>query len=515
MSLPQAATSSSSSLFSASPILSGSTPLETHTPGSTPATGSENGDAIPFTTDHVVSKLRDQLPRPAAADEFILVTGGLGYIGSHTALELMKEGYNVVLVDNLANCFASTRWRIQHLAAQHCEAQGQPTPQLRFHKLSYQNPAMRVVLEQYDSSSNLPENPDLMLDPNHVVDEDDDAPQPRSQITGVIHFAAYKSVSESIDNPLDYYDNNVCGLVSFIRLLGEFNIRNFIFSSSATVYGSKANAEKPLQEDDVMHHPTRSNVEGLTCTYARTKYFSEAILADVARSDHRWRIVALRYFNPVGCDPSGLLGETPRTQATNLFPVVAEVLAGKRPALSIFGQDWPTRDGTAIRDYIHVADIARGHVAALFTGSEKPFRTYNLGSGTGTSVLEIVDSLEAVAKRPVPVKWTGRRAGDVGFCVASTTRAEEELGWRPRETIAQSARDLWNYICKMQLKRMTLSSDEEKVRQDGSSSRGVIGDGVGGGDKILMKTGRDEKEMVAERVHVLLPVMGHQQEAEV
>ena len=468
------------SLLSASSVLSSDS--ERETPGSTPNTGSENGDAAPFGPEGVtmattIDKLRRQLPLPAK-DGFILVTGGLGYIGSHTALELMKEGYNVIIVDNLSNSFASTRWRIQHLAAQHCKAQGRSTPQLHFHRLDYQNtPMMRLVLEQYCAwpyGNHFAKEPDAicsqtLLGSSHGDGSDSAqlnsaSPCSRSQISGVIHFAAYKSVEESISNPLGYYDNNVCGFVGFIGLLAEFDIRSFIFSSSATVYGSKANAEKPLREDDVIHRAgycsekhavVEPSVEGLTCTYARTKYFCEAILADVARADPQWRIVALRYFNPVGCDPSGLLGETPRTKPTNLFPIIGEVLRGARPALSVFGQDWPTRDGTAIRDYIHVADIARGHVAALaggynrdWAGAGEAFRTYNLGSGTGTSVLEIVNSLEEAAQRPVPIEWTGRRAGDVGFCIASTTRAKEELGWQPRETIAQSARDLWNHTQK-------------------------------------------------------------------
>ena len=436
---------SSSSLSSSTSGLSDSLHLH-ETPGTTPGEGSENGDAFPFFASHHGHDV--QLPR-SPRDEFILVTGGLGYIGSHTTLELMKQGYNVIVVDNLTNCFASTRWRIQHLAAQHCAAHSRPTPQLHFHKLDYQSPAMRLLLEQYTSfplsSDSLSASPDA------------DQP-PHSQITSVIHFAAYKSVSESILNPLSYYENNVCGLVGFIRLLSEFNIHNFIFSSSATIYGSKANASKPLVEDEVVHYPKQGsspdsviepNVSGLTCAYARTKYFCEAILADVAKSDPDWRITALRYFNPVGCDASGLLGESPRNQPTNLFPVVAEVLSGKRENLDIFGSDWPTRDGTAIRDYVHVGDIARGHVAALMPrdgDDTEGFRTYNLGSGTGTSVLEIVESLSKAAEREVPVQWAGRRPGDVGFCIANTERAERELGWTPRESISQSARDLWNYI---------------------------------------------------------------------
>jgi len=263
--------------------------------------------------------------------------------------------------------------------------------------------------------------------------------------------------------PLAYYQNNVCGLVSLLEQLEHFNIRNLIFSSSATVYGAKSNAGRPLREEYLVHHPethpdeatgastvVQPTSEGLSCPYARTKYFSEAILADVAAADPAWRIVALRYFNPVGCDPSGLLGENPRGEATNLYPVLTQVLTGARPRLDVFGTDWATRDGTAIRDFIHVLDVARGHIKAVTWNAAQGagFRAFNLGSGTGTTVLEAVRSLEAAAGRPIPVNWTGRRAGDVGVCVASTDRATAELGWTPRETVEQCARDLWNFVSK-------------------------------------------------------------------
>ncbi|KAK3342190.1 hypothetical protein B0T25DRAFT_511769 [Lasiosphaeria hispida] len=394
----------------------------------------------PTITTANFGRLCQQLPS-FSPDEFVLVTGGLGYIGSHAALELMKAGYNVIIIDDLSNSFSSVRWRIQQLAAAHCRAEGRPIPQLRFHEADYQSPAMKVILEQYATPSY------------------DGGDHPRSQIAAVIHFAAYKSVPLSILHPLDYYENNVCGLVRFVRLLGSFHIHTFIFSSSATVYGSKANTEKPLREEDVVHHshdPNRpASVEGLACPYARTKYFCEAILADVAASDPRWRIVVLRYFNPIGCDPSGVLGESPRATPTNLFPVVGQVLTGQRDQLSVFGRDWPTRDGTAIRDYVHVADIARGHVKALEKENTRgePFRVYNLGSGTGSSVLEVVRSLEAATGTEIPIVWTGRRPGDVGFCVAANARAEKELDWTPIVGIGQSAKDLWNYLLLQQQER--------------------------------------------------------------
>lgn len=326
----------------------------------------------------------------------------------------------------------------------------------------------------------------------------------RSRITGVIHFAAFKSVSESISKPLAYYNNNVCGLVSLLELLDKFSIRNFIFSSSATVYGAKANEGVPLREEDLVHFPETvldadnspvtltPSVAGLTCPYGRTKYMAEAILADLAEADDRWRIIALRYFNPVGCDPSGLLGENPRKVPTNLYPVITQVLTGDRAQLDVFGSDWDTRDGSAVRDFVHVLDVARGHIAALrpapasvpaqapkaseieahtsatTTGSEGEnktslvttstsasskqlatgFRAYNLGSGNGTTVIEAVRSLETAAGQAIPLNHQGRRAGDVGSCVASNMRARTELGWQPQESITQCAVDLWNFVSR-------------------------------------------------------------------
>lgn len=282
----------------------------------------------------------------------------------------------------------------------------------------------------------------------------------KSSIAGVIHFAAFKSVSESISKPIAYYQNNVCGLVDLVELLGKHGIHNFVFSSSATVYGTKADAGRPLREEDLVHHPetyinedkqqvrAEPMVAGLQSPYARSKYFCEAILADIAHSDPKWRIVALRYFNPIGCDSSGLLGEDPKGTPTNLFPVITQVLTGARKELDVFGTDWDTRDGTAVRDFIHVSDVARGHIAALASRNESPFRTFNLGSGTGTTVIEAVRSLSTASSKEIPVRWTGRRAGDVGFCVASKDRAEIELGWKAKESIPQCANDLWNYVSK-------------------------------------------------------------------
>ncbi|KAJ9668364.1 hypothetical protein H2201_001412 [Coniosporium apollinis] len=359
----------------------------------------------------------------------VLVVGGLGYIGSHVCLELLKEGYNVIVIDDLSNSYRTVLDRIEKLAAEHCKTVNKHLPSLHFHEIDYRSPAMRSVLRQY-------ENPTFTLEQS-----------PRqSKIAGVIHFAAFKSVEESIKKPLAYYKNNVAGLIDFLEILSEFNIYNFVFSSSATVYGRLASQGTPLHEESMT---AVDGVHGLTSPYGRSKYFCEAILDDVARSDPRWAITALRYFNPVGCHESGLLGEDPRQKPTNLFPCITSVIAGKRPVLEIFGTDWNTADGTAVRDFIHVVDLARGHVAALAAAAEgrvgASFRTYNLGTGTGHTVLEVLHSIEKASARSIPVREVGRRAGDVGFCVAAVDRAETELGWRTQKSLQDCATDVWNY----------------------------------------------------------------------
>lgn len=403
----------------------------------------------------------------------------------------------MIVVDNLSNSYESVLHNIKIITGKEHKEKGTQMPLLHFHRVDYRSRSMRFLLESYTDLV-----PVQKSTPNL---DDSDRPQMtyQSRITGVIHFAAYKSVSESISKPLQYYNNNVCGLVSLLQLLDKFAIRNFIFSSSATVYGAKADAGLPLREEDLVHLPETTvdpqtgatvrltpTVSGLTCPYGRTKYMAEAILADLAEADDRWRIVALRYFNPVGCDPSGLLGENPRNTPTNLYPVITQVLTGDRAQLDVFGSDWETRDGSAVRDFVHVLDVARGHIAALrpapsagegattfpdetattaaaaaaagddniHDNKKTPksrtapatattgFRAYNLGSGSGTTVLEAVRSLEQAAGRHIPLELRGRRAGDVGMCVASNARASRELGWTPRESITQCAVDLWNFV---------------------------------------------------------------------
>jgi UDP-glucose 4-epimerase len=252
-------------------------------------------------------------------------------------------------------------------------------------------------------------------------------------------------------------------MVNFLALLEEFDIKNFVFSSSACVYGSKANEGVPLREEHCVHEyheyteggerrTQEPGVFGLTSPYSRTKWMCEAILADLAKSDPSWNITALRYFNPVGCHESGLLGEDPRQQPTNLVPVVIQVLTGARDQLEIFGTDWDTSDGTAVRDFIHVVDLARGHVAALAAAAKgdipEPFRTYNLGSGTGHTVKEVVQSIQKASAETIPIVEVGRRDGDVGTCVASTSRASNELKWKTQKTLDDCATDVWNFTSK-------------------------------------------------------------------
>lgn len=370
-----------------------------------------------------------------------MVIGGLGFTGSHTTLELLKEGYNVVIVDNMSNSHDSAFTNIQRLASKYWASQGRACPCLKLHKVEYRSHVMRTILGRYAVQ-------DPVLSKTRLC-----------HITGVIHFAAFKSVEESTKKPLGYYQNNVLGLIDLLAVLGDFGIQNLVFSSSATVYGSMLNGEEPVREEQLVHHETVDEVKrstlvpgvrGLTSPYGRTKYFSEAILADVALADPSWRITALRYFNPVGCEPSGTLGEDPRQEPTTLFPVIVQVLKGERAALDIFGSDWDTCDGTAVRDYIHVVDLARGHLAALAKAGTRPaeqaFRAYNLGTGQGSTVAQVVSSMERAASRSIPVRHSGRRTGDVGICVASTERAARELGWETQRSLDDCAADLWRCI---------------------------------------------------------------------
>ncbi|KAH9210802.1 putative UDP-glucose 4-epimerase [Leptodontidium sp. 2 PMI_412] len=387
---------------------------------------------------------------PPLDGHFILVVGGLGYIGSHTSLELLKAGYNIVIVDNLSNSYRSVFERLETLAGQYYQLRCQRLPLMKFHEADYRDKAvMKSILDEYVE---LPNEHSRELDDGHRA----------SRIDGVIHFAAYKSIQESIQQPLKYYANNVAGLVELCSVLSCYDIKTLIFSSSATVYGSIANSGVPLREEYCVHQPTSfidcdgnaktvlPGCTGLTNPYGRTKWMCEAILADLALSDLEWTIVALRYFNPVGCDESGILGEDPRGTPTNLMPIVVRVLTGLSPVLHVFGTDYSTPDGTAIRDFIHVTDLARGHVAALVAASDnrikRGFRTYNLGSGKGNSVLEVVATMESASGTKIPIHTVKRREGDVGICVAVPTKAERELDWKTEKSIESSCMDICNAL---------------------------------------------------------------------
>ncbi|OQE29891.1 hypothetical protein PENSTE_c002G03591 [Penicillium steckii] len=412
-----------------------STPVETESPPfvDTPATESSL----------LFDNLDELLQRLPSESHHILVTGGLGFIGSHTTLELLKANYNVIVIDNLSNAFVEVLDRIRTLAQKFHDDNGTKMPSLRLHQHDYRDTSsLRPLLEDY----RLPSRWGV----------------PKSKIAGVIHFAAYKAVEESIRHPLKYYANNVSGLIDFATTLGDFGIKTFIFSSSATVYGTLATSGLPLKEELCVHKTeeytddagmkqvAQPGSTGITNPYGRTKWICETILADLAASDPEWTIVALRYFNPVGCDPSGLLGEDPRQAPTNLLPVVVKVLTGEYSELQMFGSDWDTVDGTAVRDFIHVTDLARGHIAALSTANEgklaENFRTFNLGTGSGNSVLDVVSTMEDVSSKPIPRKEADRRPGDVGYCVAVADRSREELQWKTEKSLKNACEDICNFL---------------------------------------------------------------------
>jgi UDP-glucose 4-epimerase len=402
--------------------------------------------------------LNNSLDNLSLNSQYILVTGGLGFIGSHTSLELLKAGYNVIIIDDLSNSFQTVFDRVQLLAQRYHNTQGTKCPTLQLHDVDYRNiPALRTLLDAHRITA-----------PWSTAE--------RSSIVGVIHFAAFKAVEESIRQPLKYYSNNVSGLIDFTSTLGTYGIKNFIFSSSATVYGTIANKGVPLREEHCVHTPTpfpstsskpiitEQGCTGITNPYGRTKWMCEAILSDLAFSDPEWTIVALRYFNPIGCDASGLLGEDPKGIPTNLLPVVVKVMTGQYNELSMFGTDWDTPDGTAVRDFIHVTDLARGHIAALSSATKgdlkQNFRTFNLGTGEGNSVSDVVHAMETVSGKEIKSRKVGRRDGDVGSCVAMAGRSEAELGWRTEKTLRDACVDIVNFL------RVREQEEKEKVVEE-------------------------------------------------
>ena len=325
----------------------------------------------------------------------ILVTGGVGYIGSHTCLELVSAGHEVVIVDNLCNSKVSVLDRIGKIAGK------------------------AFTLEQVD-----------------VRDREKlEAVFAAHKFDAVIHFAGLKAVGESVELPLMYYDNNVSGSVVLVQTMAKFGVKTLVFSSSATVYGDPATV--PILENFPL---------GATNPYGRSKLMVEEMLRDVALADPSWRIALLRYFNPVGAHVSGLIGEDPNGIPNNLVPYIAQVAQGQREMLSVYGNDYPTVDGTGMRDYIHVVDLAIGHVKTLAKLTKQPgVFTYNLGTGKANSVLEMVRAFERASGKPVPYKIVPRRAGDIATCFADTALAERDLGWRAERNIDQMCADSWRW----------------------------------------------------------------------
>ena len=328
----------------------------------------------------------------------ILVTGGLGYIGSHTVVELIKNNYEVVIVDNLSNCKREVIERLEFITERKIP--------LYVFDVCDKEKLREVFLE-------------------HEVD-------------GVIHFAGYKAVGESVNKPLMYYRNNIDSTLSLCEVMEEFNCFNLVFSSSATVYGTPK--ELPIKEDSSL---------STTNPYGTTKLFIEQILTDLTVANKSFNVTILRYFNPIGAHKSRLLGEEPNGIPNNLMPYIVKVANKELECLSIFGNDYDTVDGTGVRDYIHVEDLASGHVAAIKNiTNNNGVKVYNLGTGNGFSVLELINTFKAVNNVEIPYKIVERRAGDIASCFADTTKAYEELGFKAQKNLDDMCRSAWEYVSK-------------------------------------------------------------------
>lgn len=325
----------------------------------------------------------------------ILATGGAGYIGSHTCIELLNSGYDVVVIDNYSNSVPEVLKRVEKISGK--------------------------SLKSYDCDIRDKEYLKKVFSEN--------------KIDAVIHFAGLKAVGESCKLPLLYYDNNISGTINLCEVMKEFNVKNMVFSSSATVYGHNPSPHKETMKTGDVSNP-----------YGRTKHMIEDILKDVYISDMEWSVALLRYFNPIGAHESGLIGEDPNGIPNNLMPYISRVAIGKLPELTVFGDDYDTKDGTCIRDYIHVVDLAKGHIKALekimsSTGVE----AYNLGRGHGYSVLEIIDAFERASCQRVKYIIGNRRPGDLAECYSDPTKAKEELGWTAKYDILKMCEDSWNW----------------------------------------------------------------------
>lgn len=326
----------------------------------------------------------------------ILVTGGAGYIGSHTCVELLNHGYEVVIIDNLCNSSKEAVKRVEEITAK----------KIDFYEADI---ADRDVLETIFT---------------------------KNTIDAVIHFAGLKAVGESVQKPLEYYINNISGTLVLCDVMRKHGCKNLVFSSSATVYGNPASL--PIKEDFPLGPVTNP--------YGRTKLMQEEIFRDFYVADKEWNILLLRYFNPIGAHESGKIGEDPNGIPNNLMPYVAKVAAGKLPKVHVFGDDYNTQDGTGVRDYIHVVDLAKGHVKAVEKLKEKPgVKAYNLGTGVGYSVLDVIHNFEKACGHEIPYEIDPRRAGDIDACYADATKAKEELGWTAQYGMDKMCEDSWRW----------------------------------------------------------------------
>ena len=330
----------------------------------------------------------------------ILLPGGAGFIGSHTAVELLNAGKEIIILDNFSNSKPEVLDSIKKITGK----------DFKFYEVDY--------LDKEKLEKVFKEN----------------------EIEAVLNFAGYKAVGESVKKPLEYYTNNISGALVLLETMKKYNVKKFIFSSSATVYGDPETI--PITEE--------CKTGGTTNPYGTTKLFIEQILKDLYKSDDSWDICILRYFNPVGAHESGLIGEEPQGIPNNLMPYIVRVASGQLKELSVFGNDYPTPDGTGVRDYIHVVDLAKGHVKALekLDKENAGLYIYNLGTGKGYSVLDMVKAFESVTGKKVPYKIAPRREGDIAMCYADPKRAKEELGWEATKTLEDMCKDSWNYIEK-------------------------------------------------------------------
>ena len=340
----------------------------------------------------------------------ILVTGGAGYIGSHTCVELLQEGHTVIVVDNLSNSSLSNLKKVSYITKKKLYIEGKKgnPDNFIFERVDIrEDTKLRAIFSKY-------------------------------KIDCVIHFAGLKAVGESVEKPLEYYDNNVIGSINLYRVMESFNVKKIVFSSSATVYGDPY--KTPIKE---------SFPVSTTNPYGQSKLINENILRDIYTSDNNWNIVLLRYFNPVGAHNSGLIGESPNGVPNNLMPYICKVATGELKKLFIFGGDYPTSDGTGIRDYIHVVDLSKGHVSAInyiSTNIKKDVLTVNLGTGKGCSVLEMVNSFEHASGVKIPYSIVERRLGDIAECYADTSYAKKVLDWEAELSIEDMCKDTWRWV---------------------------------------------------------------------